>query len=158
MKPGYLITMTDGKTALLFDYERAHGIAGHHGWTVRELSPAEAAEHCRAALEKALGAKKAPPRLSLTFTTEGGRKLLGGNLDAVRASGDHPKLERYFDEAGTAELACCTDEREDFERETSRELGSDTLTAEDFASLVNWMADNATLRVHCATTKEAPAH
>lgn len=45
MKTGYLITKTDGSTMLLFDYARAHGIAGHYGWTVRELSPVLAAAH-----------------------------------------------------------------------------------------------------------------
>lgn len=44
-KPGYLVTKTDGSTALLFDRKRAHGLAGHHGWTVRELTPAQVAAH-----------------------------------------------------------------------------------------------------------------
>ncbi len=58
MKTGYLVTMTDGNTALLFDYKRAHGLAGHHGWTVKELTPSQAAEHCRQTLAKALATQR----------------------------------------------------------------------------------------------------
>lgn len=50
MKTGYLITKTSGATALLFDYKRAHRLAGHFGWTVKELTPIQAAAHIRATL------------------------------------------------------------------------------------------------------------
>jgi len=50
MNTGYLITKTDGNTALLFDRKRAHRLAGHHGWTVKELSPKEASAHIRKTL------------------------------------------------------------------------------------------------------------
>lgn len=50
MKTGYLLTKSDGSTVLLFDRNRAMGLAGHYGWTVRELTPSQAAAHIRATL------------------------------------------------------------------------------------------------------------
>ena len=49
MKTAYLITKTDGATILLF--ERAHGIAGHFGWTVKQLTEAEAKAHIQETLK-----------------------------------------------------------------------------------------------------------
>lgn len=86
-------------------------------------------------------------RLSLTFTTFDGRRLLGPDLDAVRRNGDHPNLERYFDEAGTAELICSTAEREECEAAGPHTEDSDTLNATDFAALASWMLENANLRL-----------
>jgi len=51
MKTAYLITKTSGDTVLLFDRARAHGIAGHYGWTVRQLSAVETKGRIRAALK-----------------------------------------------------------------------------------------------------------
>lgn len=45
MKAGYLIKMTDGSEALLFDRARAHGLAGHHGWTVKNLTIEQTRAH-----------------------------------------------------------------------------------------------------------------
>ncbi len=57
MKPAYLITKASGATVLLFDRQRAHGLAAHYGWSVRELTPAEAKQHCVATLEKSKAAR-----------------------------------------------------------------------------------------------------
>jgi len=56
MKTSFLITKTDGSTALLFDRKRAHGLAGHYGWTVRQLTAAETKAHIQATLAAAKGA------------------------------------------------------------------------------------------------------
>jgi hypothetical protein len=50
MKPAYLLTKPDGSTVLLFSRDRAHGLAGHYGWTVRFLTALEARAHIRNAL------------------------------------------------------------------------------------------------------------
>lgn len=94
-------------------------------------------------------------KVTFTFTTNGGRKLLGRNMDSVREYGDHTNLERYFDEAGTAELICSTEEREECEAASAHTEDSDTLSAKDFASLASWMMENAGLKVEAITTKEA---
>ncbi len=53
VKTGYLVTKSDGSTALLFDKARAHGIAGHHGWTVKALTESETREHVKNTLKLA---------------------------------------------------------------------------------------------------------
>jgi len=50
MKPAYLLTKQDGSTVLLFNRERAHGLAGHFGWSIRLLTASETQAHIRAAL------------------------------------------------------------------------------------------------------------
>lgn len=52
MKPAYLLTKPDGSTVLLFNRERAHGLAGHYGWSVRFLTASEARAHIRATLAR----------------------------------------------------------------------------------------------------------
>jgi hypothetical protein len=54
MKPAYLLTKQDGSTVLLFSRERAHGLAGHYGWSVRFLTWQQAQAHIRATLAKAI--------------------------------------------------------------------------------------------------------
>ena len=62
MKPGYLLTKADGSTVLLFDGKRAHGLAGHYGWTIKELSAVEAARFLRDELAKTFPANPPPQR------------------------------------------------------------------------------------------------
>lgn len=95
----------------------------------------------------------APKTLYLTFTTKGGRKLLGRNLDSVRANGNPATMERYYDEAGTAEIVCSTEEREECEAAGPHTEDSDTLNAQDFAALATWLMSNAGLKVEVITTK-----
>jgi hypothetical protein len=99
-------------------------------------------------------------RLSITFTTKGGRKLLGRNLDAVRRNGDHTNLERYYlddgviAEDGSVELICSTEEREACEAEGAHAYDSDTISAKEFAGLTMWLLANAGLEVEEITTKD----
>ncbi len=65
MRPGFLLTKADGSTVLLFNRDRAHGLAAHFGWSVKELSPAEAAAHNRKAIASAF--KCTPDQVAKQF-------------------------------------------------------------------------------------------
>ncbi len=89
MKTGYLITKQDGSTVLLFNRDRAHGLAAHFGWSVKELSPAEASAHIRAAIASAF--KCTPEQVRAQFA----RNSAGLSGMATKAEQSGRKVNGY---------------------------------------------------------------
>jgi hypothetical protein len=76
-----------------------------------------------------------------TLCTPAGRKL--DRLSKER--GDPETLERYYSPDELVEVLCSTDEGEDFERDTGKQLDADVLERELFDVFVAWLRENVGL-------------
>lgn len=80
----------------------------------------------------------------LHLATKQGRKL---DRKTSRDHGDPAELETYYSPLQEIEIKCSTQDREDFETSTSRELtAADILGAEEFSALAVYLAANCKLR------------
>ncbi|MDE2096133.1 MAG: hypothetical protein KGL39_02735 [Patescibacteria group bacterium] len=84
-------------------------------------------------------------KYTLTFTTKGGRREDRKFSELHGPSNDLCKF--YSPTDFKIEIRCSTEEAEIFEAETKIELDSDVPSEANFAALVNWLRDNAGLKV-----------